>query len=156
MKFSEAIVLGTTTGNVKFNSCAWRSCLIGVGLSALSVPGSHPAMFSASISRGPLTTEALSRWPWLSAKFKAPTPLLEGVGSGPFSWAFSESYDYLGIHIVSGFATRIQVGRLTLEDALAWIRSVEPEDDSIENKPANNSGDQMDSEKANYETANQG
>jgi hypothetical protein len=118
MKLSEAIMLGT--GTVEFDSCDWNHCLIGVGLGALGV------------TKG-CRIESVSRWPWLRKPFAVPRKIQETKVFGPFGdhdWFYRAKTEAL--YIISAFATRIDAGVCTLEEAVAWIRENEPQETEVQ------------------------
>ena len=105
MRLSEAILLGSTTAP-PLNNTSWKTCLIGIGMHALGKDniGNH---------------EAMLRYPWLREDYEMPAHLFAGSGRGRKLTARQ---------IITGLATQIECGSISLEQAVDWIRSVEPEE----------------------------
>ena len=85
----------------KLDDLDWRCCLLGV-----SVQASGGDNF--------LNREAALRWPWINGQFHVPD-LLEHHG------ICSSATD-----IISCLAIRVKRGQITFEQAVDWVRSVEP------------------------------
>jgi hypothetical protein len=111
MKLSDAIILGSTT--VKLDASQWltydhgkelcKGCLLGAAFHAAS------GEFDASAD------DIVREWPWLARRAAVPSPFFVGDGS----WASI-------IDIISSMATEVGKKRMTFEQAIEWIRSVEP------------------------------
>ncbi len=111
MRLSEAIVLGST--QTKLDPHDWDCCLIGMGFHALA--GLEADIHCSPNNDHPL--EAIVRWPWLENRMTA--PVLLGWPDGHIASACS---------IISSLAVRVGRRNITFEQAVDWIRSVEPEE----------------------------
>jgi hypothetical protein len=110
MKLSEAIVLGA--GLIRFDPGIYLGggcgCLIGMGAAAID-------------KKDRLVVEgefAFPEYPWLSEKFPAPAGLLYMTAGTPWP----------AYMIIGQMARQIKLETYAFEQALAWIRSVEPEE----------------------------
>lgn len=114
MRLSEAVMFGSVSGLKKFNPSSWDTCLIGIAVH--DIGGSTP-----------VRVECINRWPWLNEVFDIP-PLVKActVIRGPFGDMPTQISPASALFIISGFASQIEAGNLTLERAVDWIRSVEP------------------------------
>jgi hypothetical protein len=113
MKLSEAMMLGGTVH--KLDSGSWECCLLGVSVQALGADN-HSNL------------EAAARWSWIDDDFAAPESLLAFCGN------------LQGRIIISNLSCRVQDGTITLEQAVDWVRSVEPsEPDQEQAQPSEHS-----------------
>jgi len=107
VRLSEAIMLGSTMG-LKVQNTSWRSCLIGIGISAIGKDNIG-------------NVEALARYPWLNQSYEVPSIAASG-------W-FAAGKPYQARSIITEMATKVELGEITIEQAVDWIRSVEPREE---------------------------
>lgn len=115
MRLSEAIMLGSTQTHLSATN--WDHCLIGMGFHALA-----GLQTDICIDDTGAPVEAYARWPWLQTFIQYPPPELVGGirGTGTAS------------QIISGLAGRVVRGDVSLEAAVDWIRSVEPQEEPVQ------------------------
>jgi hypothetical protein len=98
MLLSDAIMLGSTQTTLDSNS--WDQCLIGVGLHAFGITSNF------------CNEEGEKRWPWILKHFQTPKlGKLFGASTGSAKGT------------ISVLAEDVQLGLITLEQAVDWIRS---------------------------------
>ena len=128
MKLSDAIMLGST--KTKLNPDRWLTsdgtgCLIGIGISAICELHDIPTW-------GGLDNEILVRFPWLRQDFPVP----EIAKGHDDVWGHLNGFKFTdlarAVDIISRMAYLVKAGRMTLEQAVDWIRSVEPPDPPAE------------------------
>lgn len=112
MKLSEAIMLGSTIPGEPFDAMDWSCCLLGLANRAVGE------------TTNLLPQHAEIRWPWMKKLFRSPAICDEWVG-----------VEVSITHILTGIALNIEAGGATLEQAVDWIRSVEPQDTDHEQSP---------------------
>jgi hypothetical protein len=107
MKLSDAILLGSTMH--KLDPACWDGCLLGVSVRAVGATSNF------------FNDEAQRRWPWMVGK---------KVAMPDFS-----RYPHISLEftqVISWLDVEVNDGKVTLEQVVDWVRSVEPE----ESKPA--------------------
>jgi hypothetical protein len=100
VKLSEAMMLGSTMG-LKFKNDDWCTCLLGISMAALG-------------QRNDMNREAERRYPWILKDYVYPM----SIHPRPFKWG------------ITWWADRIECGLATFEEAIDWVRSVEPQDET--------------------------
>lgn len=99
MRLSTAMMLGSVT--CKMVPGNWNSCAIGSAANAVGIPN----WGNEGIGRHVLIWQY---WPWLGS--------LCSCGCGSF-----------GSHIWNAFDDNVCKGKMTIEQLIDWVRSVEPE-----------------------------
>lgn len=102
MRLSEAMMLGGIANTIDCD--CWDGCLLGVSVKAL---GANQNKFNR---------EAQTRWPWIEDKFAEPKIMADWYGDG---------HETASV-ILSNLAVMVVAGRVTLEQVVDWVRSVEP------------------------------
>lgn len=105
MRLSEAMMLGRVT--CKMVACDWNSCALGAAENALGI-AEHSRDFSRRIA-------AYNEWPWLQNECVC------GCANNL-------------CHITQAFDRMVAPGKMTFEQLVDWVRSVEP--DEPEETPA--------------------
>jgi hypothetical protein len=136
MSLSDKIVLGSTF--VKLNPSRWYSrgcgCLIGMGMAA----DESTLFFSQDAD---MQEELiLQKYPWLALCFRPPVlpqlppfalAILRGAEVLPPEHPFNKIQQWQSaraLDIISYMAYLVKHGSMTLEEAVDWIRSVEPQE----------------------------
>lgn len=111
MRLSEAVMLGMMSID-RFVPTVYLKdgcgCLIGAGY------------FAATGKRSAYYKEMAEEWPWLESTFPVPTELYGGCMTDHLPDGD------LGRSIITFYALAVQSGSNTIEQAVDWIRSVEP------------------------------
>jgi hypothetical protein len=146
MRLSEAIMLGSAT--VKMAAGDWNSCALGAACNALGMarhdpywPFGLPPKINGKMIDGVLTLcmefeptcdrrmEILKRWPWtgVSVPFAStPTWCQEAALKLPqLEVNAATVVTYISI-VTIGFDHCVVAGKMTLEQLVDWVRSVEP------------------------------
>lgn len=127
MKLSDAIMLGITMYELK--PAAWfckdGGCLCGIAL--LAVNEEAPI----NLASAPILWE----WPWLDKMFSVPPlcvgPVTNALGD-PYGWvSYRVGGSERALAIISRMASQVKRGDITLEQAVDWIRSVEPQEEPV-------------------------
>jgi hypothetical protein len=105
-------------------------CLIGMGIAASGVQ--FEVREDADPQDGLSTEEILSVFPWL--RTEAPVEKIPKKIFGPLAgWAGGSGlYPNCFASIISVMAHMVYRRQMTLEEAVDWIRSVEPQDDQTD------------------------
>jgi|ERR1700722_1856827 len=104
MRLSDAMMLGSTL--VKLNADAWNTCLLGVSVVATGGKDNW------------CNSECRARWPWIEIEFVPPPMIDAGITPRCAS------------AIISLLTVLVEKGAITLEQAVDWVRSVEPAEDA--------------------------
>ncbi len=100
MKLSEAMMLGYTMGR-ELDNGSWNTCLIGISCHAVSTS------YYATLR------ESFERWPWIGNS--VPHPHNRHLLLPPYV-------------ILTDLCNEVIHGTMTIEQAVDWVRSVEPEE----------------------------
>jgi hypothetical protein len=107
MRLSTAMMLGGTVHTL--NAACWDRCLLGVSIKAV---GGADNWYNR---------EAVERWPWITGVCQPPVHLLD-------CYTFY-SCPTVVTTIISQLAVYVEDGAITLEQAVDWVRQIEPSDD---------------------------
>lgn len=114
MKLSEAMMLGGTAFPMDSNT--WDTCLLGVSVRALGATDNK------------FNKEASERWPWMDHLLISNPPEI-----------YAKKHEFQGrdsfTSIVSELAGYVAEGEMTLEAAVDWVASVEPQEEQADGGP---------------------
>jgi hypothetical protein len=71
-------------------------------------------------------------WPWLVGNFSVPLIVKNSTTEPTLFRHVKNQYESLGYSIISFLAYMVKSGEISLEQAVDWIRSVEPEEPKTE------------------------
>lgn len=115
MKLSDAVLLGSTTGH-KLSNGSWNCCLLGMGVAAV-------------VQCSDAKQEAVARWPWLS-DYMEPS-YIPSLLPWLRRYAAEHPHTIDGYVFLTALCCDVLDKKITLEQAVDAIRSVEPQDEPI-------------------------
>lgn len=126
MQFSDAIATGRVLMDV-WDSDTYCGCAIAAGIKGAGV---EPCRIDADFASSQWLNSALKVWPWLRNMVDVPDWVVRR-----YSTYLSRPKQIAAYNVVSDMFGMFVHKEMTLESLIDWVRSVEPEENSVDMVP---------------------